>query len=171
MDSRGSPERVIHGAADLLSRTALFASLGAGQLGRIVDLLQERRFTQGDVVLREGEEGDEMYILRTGQVSVSKGIQVDIPGRGKVKFDKQLVVLGPGSYFGEIALLASDVRSATVTALSDLESSPMQLLMAEDTDLGYRLISVMSRELCHRLRRANEDIKKLMTAIAIALNR
>jgi hypothetical protein len=43
--------------------------------------------------------------------------------------------------------------------------------MAADTDLGYRLVSVMSKERCHRLRRSNEDIKKLMTAIAIAINR
>jgi hypothetical protein len=47
----------------------------------------------------------------------------------------------------------------------------MQQLMKEDTDLGYRLVSVMSQELCRRLRRSNDDVKKLMTAFAIAINR
>ena len=91
-------------------------------------------------------------------------------------FEKQLVVLGEGNYFGEVALLASDTRSATVTALTDLDvwvlqGAPIQKLMAGDPDLGYRLLSVMSCELCVRLGRANEDIRKLMTAFAIAINR
>jgi CRP/FNR family cyclic AMP-dependent transcriptional regulator len=85
-------------------------------------------------------------------------------------------VLRQGNYFGEVALLASDTRSATVSALTELDvwvlqGKAIQKLMAQDVDLGYRLLAVMSRELCLRLRRANEDIRKLMTAFAIAINR
>ncbi len=161
---------------ELLRKAPLFKGLADAQLDKVVSLLKERTFEQGALVVEEGQEGDEMYIVREGEVAISKGILLNIPGRGEVAFEKQLVTLGEGSYFGELALLAPDTRSATVKALTRLhawvlESSSMQQLMDEDTDLGYRLVSVMSRELCHRLRRSNDDVKKLMTAFAIAINR
>ena len=161
---------------DLLRKNPLFGKLSEDQLEKVLAVSERRSYKAGDTVLAEGEEGDEMYIVREGEVAVSKAIQLEIPGRGQVNFEKQLVVLGQGSYFGEVALLVSDTRSATVTARTDLEvwvlpSAPIQRLMAEDVKLGYHLLSVMSRELCVRLTRANEDIRKLMTAFAIAINR
>lgn len=161
---------------DLLRKTALFRDLSDPQLEALMARSEERRYQAGDVVVREGEEGHEMFIVRQGRVAISKAIHLDLPGRGEVNFEKQLVELGEGSYFGEIALLAADTRSATVKALTDLEvwvlaTKPTQQLMQEDVDLGYRLLSVISRELCSRLRRSNEDVRKLMTAFAIAINR
>ena len=161
---------------DLLRKTPLFRAMTDEQLDKILAQCKKRHFESGDVVLSEGEEGDEMYIVHQGQVEISKAIHVQIPGRGEVSFEKQLVVLGEGTYFGEVALLAKDNRSATVTARTPLDawvldSESMQQLMDQDLDLGYKLLSVMSRELCKRLAAANEDIRKLMTAFTIAINR
>ena len=104
------------------------------------------------------------------------GVGLQIPGREEVNFEKQLVTLGEGDYFGEVALLAADTRSATIRALTDLDvwvlkNERMQQLMDEDRELGFELLSVMSKDLCLRLTRANEDIRKLLTAFAIAINR
>lgn len=161
---------------ELLRKIPLFSELSDEQLEKVQQLCQKRRYAEGDRVITEGEEGDEMYIVREGKVEVSKAISVKIPGQDPVDFEKQLVVLSQGNYFGEVALLASDTRSATVTALTELnvwvlEGFAIQKLMAADPELGYRLLSVMSRELCIRLGRANEDIRKLMTAFAFAINR
>lgn len=160
----------------LLRKAALFELLSDEQLRQILARCETREYKAGDVVITEGEQGEEMYIVRSGRVAVSKAIKLRVPGRGEVNFEKQLATLAQGSYFGEVALLASDTRSATVTALSDLEvwvlrSGPMQELMEEDRELGYRLLTLMSRELCNRLRRANEDIQKLLMAFAIAINK
>jgi CRP/FNR family cyclic AMP-dependent transcriptional regulator len=161
---------------ELLRKIPLFSELSDDQLRKVQDLCERRRYEAGVKVISEGEEGDEMFIVVEGKVEVSKAITFQAPGQDHVKFEKQLVVLREGNYFGEVALLASDTRSATVTALSDLDvwvlqGAPIQKLMAQDFELGYRLLSVMSRELCVRLGRANEDIRKLMTAFAIAINR
>lgn len=160
----------------ILRKMPLFRDLKDGQLDQIAALLQERHFDRGAAILREGEQGDEMFILRSGRVSVSKAIHLDVPGRGEVNFEKQLVVLQEGSYFGEVGLLAADTRSATVKAITPvelwvLEAAPVQELLERDPEMGYRLLSVMARELCERLSRANEESKKLMVAFAIAINR
>jgi CRP-like cAMP-binding protein len=161
---------------ELLRKIPLFADLSEEQLKKVLDLCKRRHYAVRAQVIVEGEEGDEMFIVREGEVGVSKAITVTVPGQDQVKFEKQLVVLRQGTYFGEVALLASDARSATVTALTELDvwvlqGNAIQKLMAQDVDLGYRLLAVMSRELFLRLRRANEDIRKLMTAFAIAINR
>ncbi len=160
----------------LLRKIPLFSDLNDGQLQKVLDLCHRRTYAKGDRVITEGEEGDEMFIVLDGQVEVSKAIHVSVPGREPVSFEKQLVLLRQGDYFGEVALLASDTRSATVTARTNLdlwvlEGAAIQGLMAADTELGYRLLLVISRELCLRLGRANEDIRKLMTAFAFAINR
>lgn len=161
---------------ELLRKIPLFSDLSDAQLGKVQELCEQRHYDAGEKVIIEGEEGDEMFIVREGEVEVSKAISVQVPGHERVDFEKQLVVLRAGNIFGEVALLASDTRSATVSARTDLDvwvlqSAPIQKLMASDTELGYRLLSVMSRELCVRLGRANEDIRKLMVAFAIAINR
>lgn len=161
---------------ELLRKIPLFSELSDNQLHKVLDLCERRKYNAGTKVIVEGQEGDEMFIVRLGEVEVSKAITVKIPGQDQVNFEKRLVVLGEGNYFGEVALLVSDTRSATVSALTDLDvwvlqGAPIQKLMAQDPELGYRLLSVMSRELCVRLGRANEDIRKLMTAFAIAINR
>ena len=160
----------------ILRKMPLFEGLEDTQLDAVAALLKDRRCGAGEVIVQEGDPGDEMYILRAGRVAVSKAIHLEVPGRGEVNFEKQLVVLEEGSYFGEVGLLASDTRSATVKAITPcelwvLEAAPMQALMEQDTRLGYHLLLVMSKDLCERLRRANEESKKLMMAFAIAINR
>ena len=103
---------------ELLRKIPLFSELSEDQLHKVLDLCERRRYEAGTKVIVEGQEGDEMFIVRQGEVEVSKAITVKIPGQDQVSFEKRLVVLGEGNYFGEVALLVSDTRSATVTARS-----------------------------------------------------
>lgn len=161
---------------EVLRKSRLFRDLSDPQLDAVLSRLRERHHNAGETVVKEGEQGEEVFLVRSGQVSVSKAIRVDLPTRGELNFEKQLAVLGEGTYFGEVALLTTDTRSATVTANTDLElyvltTQDMKHLMESDLELGYRVLSVISRELCNRLHNANEDIRKLVTAFAFAINR
>ncbi len=69
-------------------------------------LEQQRPFTAGQVIFREGEAGDHMYIIADGQVDLSVDHQ-------------HLVTLGPGGIFGEMALIDNHPRSATATVRED----------------------------------------------------
>ncbi|MDP2181194.1 MAG: cyclic nucleotide-binding domain-containing protein [Actinomycetota bacterium] len=69
-----------------------------------------KAFTAGQAIVREGDSGDEMYIVRSGKVRVSKGSGAD---------SVTLAVLGSGEFFGEMALMGEYKRSATATAETD----------------------------------------------------
>ena len=72
----------------------------------LADALVERRFGKGEVIVKQGEAGDEFFIVAGGAVKVERD-------------GKQVSTLGEGKYFGEVALLTSKPRQATVTATSD----------------------------------------------------
>ena len=77
------------------------------------------KFKKGSAIVRQGERGDAFYMIEEGSVDVYI----------KEKGDKPLVTLESGSFFGEKALLSSDVRTATCRASSDVKC---MLLMRED---------------------------------------
>ncbi|MFM8495120.1 MAG: AMP-binding protein [Planctomycetia bacterium] len=97
-------------AAALIEQVPFFKNGSTDFLRDIIPRLDARTFAPGEVVVHEGDVGDEMYFLTKGQVEVVRG---DPPGR--------LTVLRPGSFFGELAILQDAPRAATVRALTDVE--------------------------------------------------
>jgi serine/threonine protein phosphatase PrpC len=93
---------------DVLANMPLFARLSDRELLRVMQAVQVRECKDGDVVIREGDKGDELFIVLEGQVRVSRGEQT-------------LTLLGPGEHVGEMALIRSVPRSATVTAVGPAE--------------------------------------------------
>jgi serine/threonine protein phosphatase PrpC len=88
---------------DALVNMPLFARLNERELLRVMQAVEPREYTDGQVVMREGDKGDELFIVLGGTVKVSRGEQV-------------LTRLGAGEHFGEMALIRSVPRSATITA-------------------------------------------------------
>ncbi len=99
------------------------------------------RFAAGDTIFAEGDKGDAMYVVRTGEVNVERN--------GKV-----IETLGPGGVFGEMALIDGSPRVATVKAKTDCEVAPINektfLFLVHETP--FFAIAVM-RTLADRLRR------------------
>jgi pyruvate,water dikinase len=90
-----------------LRRVALFADMDRRQTEQIARLLKVRHFAKGETVIVEGSGGAAFFLIDSGEATVSrKGVH--------------LATLGPGDYFGEIALIDGGPRSATVTAATDL---------------------------------------------------
>src|SRR3970282_1311707 len=90
-----------------LRRVQLFADMDRRQVEQIARLLKERPFVKGETVIMEGSGGAAFFLIDSGEATVSsKGVH--------------LATLGPGDYFGEIALIDGGPRSATVTAATDM---------------------------------------------------
>lgn len=103
-----------------------------------------KQYQDGEVIVRQGELGDCMYVIQEGEVEV-------IQRHGEKEFC--LAVLGPGDFFGEMAVLDKEIRPATVRALGNtfvlsLEKRTFLQRMHEDASFAFRIIKKMS----HRIR-------------------
>ena len=105
----------------LLGGAWLFSACSADELERIAALASPRAASAGDELTRQGDEGDEFFVVIAGDAIAS--VDGDTVGE-----------LGPGSFFGEMALIDGGERSATVTATTD-----MQLLVLDRHDFNEML--------------------------------
>ncbi len=101
---------------ELLQRIPLFAECSKAELTEVAISADEREAPEGDKLTEEGRPGREFFILVEGAVAVRQG-------------GKKLTDLGPGDWFGEMAILRYKPRTATVTA-----TSPVRLLVISDRD-------------------------------------
>ena len=99
------------GAAQALAAMPFFASLGAVDLARLVPELEERVVQPGEVVFRQGDPGDGLYLIRAGSAGVSLADQDG---------SRIVAVLAAPAYFGEMALLSAEPRSASIVAFTPL---------------------------------------------------
>ena len=126
----------------LLSNISLFSACGKRDLSRIASLADELEVPAGKVLTRQGEPGWECFVVAEGRAKAT------MRGRRKAS-------LGPGSFFGEMALLDQGPRSATVTAETD-----MHLLVLDSRSFSTLLEDVPSvtrkvmRGMAERLREA-----------------
>jgi putative peptide zinc metalloprotease protein len=106
----------------LLKQASPFSTLDGERLRRLAARLERLEVSTGETIIRQGEAGEECYVLRSGRVEVlTSGAQGD---------ERILATLEPGSLFGEAALLTDGPRNATVRALE-----PSTLLVLRRTDL------------------------------------
>ena len=124
---------------DMLKQVPLFADLDARELGQISSSMRERRFTAGDTVTQEGAGGAGFFVVESGEAEVS----VDGQPRGTI---------GPGDYFGEIALLTGSDRTATITASSDMlcygmTSWDFRPLVESNSAIAWKLLTAMAEKL------------------------
>jgi len=97
----------------LLEQLGIFASANRAALERLAAASTVVRAHAGDAIVTEGEEADALYVIVSGSV--------DVKARGEADLEQHIRVMEPGTYFGEIGLLERIPRTATVTALEDVE--------------------------------------------------
>jgi CRP/FNR family cyclic AMP-dependent transcriptional regulator len=128
---------VAEGAVELLQRVPLFSDLDRKELERIAASMKERTFSEGDTVTAEGSSGVGFFIIESGNAKVTVG------GEDRRR-------LGPGDYFGEVALLNESARTATITAESELKcygltSWEFRPLVETQPSIAWKLLQAMSK--------------------------
>lgn len=133
----------------LLKAVSIFSETPESILAEIAHLMEEQTFEQGVNIVTEGDIGNCMYIIFQGQVRVHKGNQT-------------LAILKEQNYFGELSLLDTETRSATVTSETDcilykIDQEPFFDLI----DFRPEVMKAVMQNLCKRLRDANHKIFEL----------
>jgi CRP/FNR family transcriptional regulator, cyclic AMP receptor protein len=137
-----------------LARVKLFAGLASEDLVALAANLQRRRYGKGQFIFQQGDPGLCLYLVESGKVKIAS---FSSEGKGLV-----LNLLGPGDFFGELALLDGEPRSADAVA-----QEPCQLLLLQRDDfmhflearphVAVKLLATVSRRLRHTTQQA-EDI-------------
>lgn len=131
-----------------LQGTSLFSTLKPIEVKFVDGLMHERRYLREEVIFDEGEEGQALYLVMSGLVQISRGQEGA----------RQLVTeLGPGSFFGDLALLDNSARSAQARALEACEVAvffrdDFLALMENDPVIGYKISLSLARHIGQRLR-------------------
>ena len=131
----------------LLAEVPFFKSLMAPRIADLVRVLRPRFAQPGDIILRKGDEGDSMFIIASGEVEVEFG-----GGR-------EPVLLGPGQFFGELALIERTTRTATVRAddeckLLELNGKDFHELVRHHPELNESIRKIAEERKSANTRRA-----------------
>jgi CRP/FNR family transcriptional regulator, cyclic AMP receptor protein len=140
---------------DFLSTVPLFKSLDAADLDHFRQLVREKIYPKGSVILFEADPGDALFVVRAGRVKV---VLIADDGREVI-----LGILGVGEHFGELSLIDEQPRSAHVIAMEDsvllvLHRDDFKQRVESNPSIAWSLLMELSR----RLRRADGQIRSLV---------
>ena len=145
--------------ADVLTFSEIDFLVGLGQsdLDRLSEVLTRREFAPGEMICREGDEGDRMWLLAKGSVSVRLKLA---NGQDNVR----IASLARGTTIGEMSLIESTRRSASIVAdeqvvCYELLRDGFAKMLADHPAIATKLLSNLARELSRRLRRTSEDLR------------
>ena len=154
----------------------LFQDLREEEVKQVLGLTVQRTFPTGAVIIHEGAAGDSMFILCRGEVEITKRLGLVLDDEAPRERIIVRLKAEEGVCFGEMALLEEEPRSATVTALTECQLLEMDRekflrLVRENCDMGSKILLRLAQLLSKYLRKTNQDMVKLTTAMAIALGR
>ncbi len=147
----------------ILRMNRVLQSLTEDELEKFAQIVKERHLPSGAILFREGEKGEALYIIAYGSIRILKTSK-----RG----EEEIITLGTGAMFGELAMIDGSARSATAIAMekSDLlevTRDDLQQFFDEYPKIGLKLCLSMSRLITSRLRTTTNDllfIKDLLKA-------
>ena len=161
-----------------MKKVPIFNDLVDMELEKLAKILKEVSFPSGSEILKEGDTGEEMFILKEGTVDISKTLTLKVGRREFGQKEKSFIRLSAehGAFFGEMGMLEENIRSATVTAVTDcklyiIEKEDFIAFCEKEPSIGFRIVLTISRIISSRLRKTNEDVLKLTTALSLALSK
>ncbi|MBX7082103.1 MAG: cyclic nucleotide-binding domain-containing protein [Nannocystaceae bacterium] len=140
--AQAQPERTMHSTLEkilMLKGTSLFSTVAAEDLAALARTAEERSFAAGQTIVTEGESGDELFVILSGRVVISRG-------------GRETASLGPGEAFGEISVLDAGPRTATATAVSATDllaitSEEFYEILYEQAEIAEGVIRMLVKRL------------------------
>jgi CRP-like cAMP-binding protein len=143
----------VEGKTEVLRRIPLFQHMSYKELLAILGIARGRQFAKGQTIIKEGEPGDELFVLFRGKVEVSKSALT-------------IANLHAGGHFGEMGLVDQAPRSATVVSVEEtsaisVDRESLLRLMRKDPLIAVKLLWSFVQVLSERLRNTNDALADL----------
>ncbi len=146
---------------DSLKYVEILSGLNQEQLAQVAQICHEKVYQAGDVIVREHEPSDEIYIIHRGTAQVSLGQAGVTAETLAAPGPSSIINLGQGQIFGEMSLIDMGPRSATVQCTSDgtvlyvIKRGDFVNLCENDTAIGYVVMRNLAADLSFKLRHRN----------------
>lgn len=145
--------------AEILKNVAIFKDLDESELAAVAEVCKEEKYESGAYVFREGEAGNRLYVIVSGEVRISR----DVPGSG----EEALAVLKPGALFGEMSVFDRSERSTDAisnggTKVLTISRSDFELLLDFNREIAYKVLWSCTRLLSGRLRATNDSLRSFL---------
>ncbi len=146
-------------SSEQLAGCALFNGFSTGETSRVADLMDQRTFTAGQTIIREGDQVQALWVVTAGQCEVVKSTRNG--------HDQQLAVLEPLSVFGEMSFFRPAEHSASVRSLTDVEILSLSrenfdILLLAEASTANKLTANAFNVLADRMRRVDEWVCHLV---------
>ncbi|HRC11753.1 MAG: Crp/Fnr family transcriptional regulator [Candidatus Phosphoribacter baldrii] len=140
---------------DVVRRAPLFAALDDEAQQALLAQMSSSRLERGDILFREGDQGDTLYVIGEGKVKLGR---TSADGR-----ENLIAILGPGEMFGELSLFDPGPRTMTATAVAEtqlmgLGNDSLTMLLSGRPEVAKALLAALAA----RLRRTNEHLADLV---------
>jgi len=144
---------------ELFAKSGIFGQLDDEEVEGVAELCDVIELKAGEYVFREGDEGDRLFIVDTGEIRISRVV----PGTG----EEAITVLKRGACFGEMSVLDHSERSTdaivnTSCRLVSISKTNFEMLLGSNQVLANKILWSVVRMLCQRLRMTNESLRSLM---------
>jgi small-conductance mechanosensitive channel/CRP-like cAMP-binding protein len=144
MKASGDGGRANANPVDILRRTPIFRLIDDPGLFELGASLHHLSFAPGEIILRQGDKGDSMYFVTSGEVAINYN--------GIDRAEIQVAVIAPGNFFGEASLLTGEARNASAVAISrvdcyKLDKSGLQGIMTRRAELAEDMAVVLAHRL------------------------
>jgi len=144
---------------ELLKNVAIIKNLDETELAAVAEVCKEEKQESGAYIFREGEAGNRLYVIVTGEVRISR----DVPGSG----EEALAVLKPGALFGEMSVFDRSDRSTHAISnggctLMTIMRPDFEMLLDFNRELAYKVLWACVRVLSGRLRSTNDSLRSFL---------
>lgn len=144
---------------DLLRPVAIFKDLDDSELAQFAEVSKPQEYQSGEYIFREGEAGNRLYLIVSGEVRISR----NIPGSG----EEALAVLKAGALFGEMAVFDRSERSTDAisnggTKVLTISRADFEMVLDFNRDLAYKVLWSVVRLLSTRLRSTNDSLRSFL---------
>jgi len=144
---------------ELLKQVMIFKDLDDTEIMQVAEVCKEEKFVSGEYIFHEGEHGNRLYLIVTGEVRISR----DVPGSG----EEALAVLKPGALFGEMAVFDRSERSTHAisnggTVVLTISRADFEMMLDFNRELAHKVLWSCVRLLSSRLRSTNDSLRSFL---------